>query len=318
MRYVLRADASSAIGAGHVMRSSAIAEELIDRGKNVVFVGQISGLPWVWERIATLGFNHIYNESSCFLSDPESDVLILDSYEIDEQDAFIAPEKWLHIIAVVDEYTPNYCCTLRIHPGPDSNWTGNSKTPILAGPNYIPLRTSLSKSVHTASQLQHRTRIAVVAGGTDLHGLVFEIARVLLNFSEKFEVQLFSNSTVDLDLDNRFHINEVGRRLEELTKDVDLVLTTASTASLEFLARGLCVGIVCAVENQLQYYKALGELGVAAQIGFRTLDNDWKLDKEKIYTLITSSAVRKKLLAKASGFIDFKGAKRIVDALTTL
>ena len=39
MRYVLRADASESIGAGHVMRSSAIAEELIARGENVVFVG---------------------------------------------------------------------------------------------------------------------------------------------------------------------------------------------------------------------------------------------------------------------------------------
>ena len=42
MRYVLRADAPEFIGAGHVMRSSAIAEELIARGENVIFVGQVS------------------------------------------------------------------------------------------------------------------------------------------------------------------------------------------------------------------------------------------------------------------------------------
>ena len=45
MRYVLRADASKILGAGHVMRSSAIAEELITQGAEVVFVGEISDLP---------------------------------------------------------------------------------------------------------------------------------------------------------------------------------------------------------------------------------------------------------------------------------
>ena len=47
MRYVLRADASQSMGSGHVMRSSAIAEELIARGEDVVFVGQISEIPWL-------------------------------------------------------------------------------------------------------------------------------------------------------------------------------------------------------------------------------------------------------------------------------
>ena len=318
MRYVLRADASQSIGAGHVMRASAIAEELISRGEEVVFVGQISGLPWVEERIAALGFTHIYNESSGFISNPESDVLLLDSYEIDRNDAFITPANWLHIVAIVDEQSPNYRCALRIHPGLDSDWTGGSKTPILGGSKYIPFRTSLSKNVHTSTQAQHKIKIAVVAGGSDPYGLVHEIARMLVMFSEEFDVYLFSNSILDAALDSRFRFIEVGHRLDELTKDVDLVLTTASTASLEFLARGLCVGIACAVDNQEQYYKTLGELGVAAQLGFRNLDNDWKLDKDKIHSLITSSEARGNLLVKAKGLIDFKGARRIVDAITTL
>ena len=43
-----------------------------------------------------------------------------------------------------------------------------------------------------------------------------------------------------------------------------------------------------------------------------------KLDKEKISLLITSSELRANLLEKAKGLIDFKGASRIVDAITTL
>ena len=318
MRYVLRADASQSIGAGHVMRSSAVAEELIARGEDVIFVGQISDLPWVEERIISLGFTHIYNESSGFISNPESDVLLLDSYEIDRNDAFITPENWLHIIAMVDELTPNYRCTLRIHPGLDSNWVGNSKTPILAGPKYIPLRSSLSKNMHDVRYEQHKLRIEVVAGGSDPYGLVPEISKILVTIPDQFEVYLFSSSNLDATLDARFHHIEVGRQLDELTKNVDLVLTTASTSSLEFLARGLCVGIVCAVDNQEQYYESLGKLGVAAPVGIRNLDNSWELDKEKIFSLVTSSKLRENLLAKAKGLIDFKGASRIVNEMTDL
>ena len=152
MRYVLRAGASQSIGTGHVMRSSAIAEELIARGEDVIFVGQISDLPWVEKRIASLGFTHIYNEARGFISNPESDVLLLDSYEISVNDIFIDPKKWLRIVTVVDEQTPDYSCQLRIHPGLDSNWVGNSKTPILAGSRYISFRSSLTKNLHVVSQ----------------------------------------------------------------------------------------------------------------------------------------------------------------------
>ena len=82
MGYVLPADASPTIGSGHVMRSSAIAEELIARGEKVVFVGQISNLLWVTERIMDLGFIEIYNNPLDFTSKSDTDVLILDSYEI--------------------------------------------------------------------------------------------------------------------------------------------------------------------------------------------------------------------------------------------
>ena len=299
------------------MRSSAIAEELIARGKDVVFIGQISELPWVKERITSLGFTDVFTEPSDYLSSSKSDVLLLDTYLIDINDAFINPENWLHVIVIVDELTPNYRCTLRIHPGVDSDWVGNSLTPTLAGPRYIPIRSSLSKKAHISIDMEHSLRVAVVAGGSDPYGLVHEIASILGKIPGQFEVSLFSDSTPST-LDSRFKYIKIGQRLDDLTMDVDLVITTASTSSLEFLARGLCVGLVCAVDNQRQYYDSLGKLGVAAQLGFRTLDNTWALDEQKIYSLISSTELRMNLMTKAVGLVDFSGASRIVDVITTL
>ena len=211
-----------------------------------------------------------------------------------------------------------YICTLRIHPSLDSNWIGASKAPTLAGPKYIPFRSSLSNNLHVVGQEQHKLKIAVVAGESDPCALVHEIARILVMFSEQFKVYLFTNSMLDSGLDSRFQYFDVSNQLDELKNNVGIVLTTSSTSYLEFLERGFCIGITCAVDNQEKHYDSLGELGVAAQIGLRNLDNNWELDKGKIYSLIASSELRGSLIAKTKGLIDFMGASRIVDAITTL
>jgi spore coat polysaccharide biosynthesis predicted glycosyltransferase SpsG len=300
------------------MRLSAIAEELIARGEDVLFIGQISHLPWVEERITSLRFTCIYNQLSDYSPNSETDVLILDTYETDIHDTFILLENWLHVIVIADAMTPNYRCTLKIYPGVDSDWVEDSLTPTLAGPKYIPLRSSLSNNLYVADQVQHKLRIVVVAGGSDPFGLVQEVTKILVKIQEQFEVYLFSNSNFASALDSRFFFFEVGKQLDELTKDADLVLTTASTSSLEFLARGLCVGIACAIENQEQNYRSLSKVGVAAQLGVRNADTGWELDESMIYSLVTSSKLRSELVARAEGLFDFKGSSRIVDAITSL
>jgi spore coat polysaccharide biosynthesis predicted glycosyltransferase SpsG len=318
MRYVLRADASRIIGSGHVMRTSAIAEELINRGEDVVFVGWISDLPWVEERISTLGFSQIYSDPSEFVSNPEFDILLLDSYEIKIDDDFIDLANWRHIIAIVDDQTPNYSCSLRIHPGLDSNWVGQSSVSILAGPKYIPFRANLHESVFAPPKNACMLKIVVVAGGSDPHNLVLEISKVLVTFPERFEAHLFTNVQSGFASDSRFNFVKIGSSLDEVSKDANLILTTSSTSSLEFLARGLCVGIACAVDNQKQYYHTLSQLGVAAPIGLHSPTSGWKLDVDMIHKLVTESDFRAHLTRKAHGLIDFSGARRIIDAIKSL
>jgi spore coat polysaccharide biosynthesis predicted glycosyltransferase SpsG len=318
MRYVLRADASPDTGAGHVMRASAIAEEFIARGEHVIFVGQISDLTWVKERINSLGFDQIYSDTSLFSSNSETDVLVLDSYEIDVDDSFIALEKWHHVVVIFDDLTPNYRCHLRIHPGLDSLSVGDSNTQVLAGPRYVPFRSNLSKDLSSDATDNHILRIAVVAGGSDPYGLVYEIARILHQLDEEFKAYLFVKPNSEWMLDSRFSLIPIGNQLDTVIRKVDLVFTTASTSSLEFLARGLCVGVFCAVDNQTQNYLSLGKLGVVAQLGVRKTDKTWELEEQKIKSLVASGELRRGIASKAKGFFDFNGASRIVDAITSL
>ena len=300
------------------MRSSAIAEELIARGETVVFVGRISDLTWVEERIAQLGFSNIYSNPQDFTPNSNFDVLVLDSYEIAVDDEFINLQNWVHVVTIVDELTPSYSCTLRIHPGLDSNWVGESNISILAGPKYIPFRSSLSKNISAPLENSKILKIVVVAGGSDPNNLVLEISKSLAIFSELFEVYLFTDFSSAFTPDSRFHFCKIGPELDEVSRDANLVLTTSSTSSLEFIARGFCVGVACAVENQKQYYDALARLGIAAQIGLHSSSLGWSLETNMIHKLITEPNFRADLAKKAHGLIDFKGAARIVDAIKYL
>lgn len=318
MRYILHADASQSIGSGHVMRSSAIAEELLARGEDVIFVGQISELPWVEKRIAILGFSQIYTDTADFISNPATDILLLDSYHVEVDNPFIDSKKWLHIIVIADEMTPAYACALKIYPGLDPSGFEDSSIPVLAGPKYIPFRASLSENTSVANKKSGVLKVVVVAGGSDPYNVVFEISKILASSSVIFEAYLFTNSAVDYNPDGRFLFCDIGPYLEEVIRDADLILTTSSTSSLEFIAQGHCVGIVCAVDNQKQYYDQLGHLGVAVQIGERIEPSEWSFKSEAVSKLLTDSEYRAKIRNSANGLIDFLGTKRIVDAMMSL
>lgn len=317
MRYVFRADASKFIGSGHVMRLSAIAEELIARHEFVIFVGEIQDLTWVEKHILTLGFSETYIDPALFETNPETDILIIDSYTISTNDDFLLRSNWLHVISIVDELTPNYSCDLRIHPGLDSLWTGNSKTPILAGPKYIPIRKSLKINSEKRNADRPFT-IGIVGGGSDPYNSVLEIARVLHDIENPFVVFLFTNMTINLVIDERFTYVPIGDRLEEITRDCDLIFTTSSTSSLEFLARGLPIGVVKVADNQDQNYNLLGQLGAAALIGTRSNEDIWNLNSALICQLIESPEIRESLISKSHNLIDFNGSSRIIEAIKSL
>jgi len=317
MRFVFRADASLAVGSGHVMRSSAIAEEVIARGIPAVFVGTIFELPWVSERIQGLGFIDIFDETNNFKSDSIADILILDSYDMPISDSFIQPSKWRTIVSIFDESTPQYQCGLRVHPGLTTVWPQFSDIKTISGPTYTPLRKTIK--VLEPSQGKKNLEVVVVGGGADVTDFVSAITTVLLEIKTNFHANLFvrDGKTLELDLDERFSINPIGKSLDEIANKAELVFTTASTTSLEFLARGTSVAIGCSVDNQELYYKELSNGNYAAPIG-EFLNNKWNLNTEMIRELVCSDLLRTRLMVNSANLIDLVGAKRIVDEILKL
>ena len=314
MRIIFRADASREIGSGHVMRSSVLAEEAICRGFECIFVGRISDLDWVSERIANLGFSQVLSDEYSFQANCGSDVLVLDSYSIPVSSLFIAKENWRLVLSICDAITPKYESDIELHPGLTVADTNHGAPIILSGPDYVLIRNSIKKSIKEVA-CRELPKVLILGGGSDPFGFVQAISGVLGTMNLNLHVDVFTNGLIPEDSKVKFVKHPIGSNLDFIAGDADVVFTTASTSSLEFIAREIPTGVVCSVENQEDYYNQLGKLGYASQIGFRDTSGKWIFNLDTIKELLESKE-KQNLLKKAThSLIDLRGAARVIDKL---
>ncbi len=314
MRFIFRADASRDVGSGHVMRSSVLAAEAISRGFECIFIGEISDLDWVAERIETLGFTQVLSDETLFVADPRTDVLVLDSYSIPISNTFIAKSNWKFVLSICDQVTPNYKVDIELRPGFEETRGGLAATELLCGAKYILIRQNILKSTRQKVEVE-TIKVLVVGGGSDPFGFVPAIAGVLNSLKMNLEVHFFTNEEISAGFPKGAVIHPIGSELDVIAQEIDAVLTTASTSSLEFIAREIPTGVACLIDNQQDYYEQLGRLGYATQIGIRTFAGSWDINIEAIRDLLGSQEKRDALKHSIKGLIDLKGASRVVDFL---
>ena len=316
MRLVFRADASGQLGSGHVMRLSAIAEEAIGRGIDSIFVGRVQEVDWLQKRIDQIGFSQTTVPEN-FVSRNEFDILVLDSYDIKLEEGFIQPSSWKKIVVVADDLTPEYLADLIIHPGLEDSWFKGDRSRFLSGPRYMPLRKTIRRVEYRCHDVIRK--IVVFGGGTDPFRFAEQMAKALRDEPGFASVVFFSDADKKIEsLDSRYNTTDFGPHLDSEIDSADLIFTTASTSSLEVLARGLPLGVGCAIENQLGYFKSLDKLRIATLIGERITTGNWELDMKAIRALISKAELRNRQIIRASGLIDLHGASRILDAITDL
>ena len=323
-RYVFRADASMEMGGGHVMRVCSIIEEMIDSDFRVVLVGQISGIPWLKDYLDLLGESLEIFEEKDFFSNPKHDVLIIDSYTLDPTQSFLDPSKWLRIVALVDSGTPKYFSDLFIHCGTNTSIERDfsiGKAKFVGGLDYIAIRKSIREINFDISKKEdlQTVRILVVGGATDPLGFVNNLAQELMGINDTINVILMNEESNSLKLlDSRFSQVKVGPGLEsELTK-ADLIFTLAGTSSWDFLSCGFPLGIALGFENQRDNYNFQLSNGIALDIGYRSINGEFKFQTENIKELISSSQLRKRLSKKATKTVDKFGVSRIKDEIVKI
>ena len=319
MRFVIRADAYRMSGAGHVMRSSVIAEELIDRGHEVYFVGNLDEIPWVGEYISKLGFKTIYKPSDQFVINQRTDTLILDSYEISINDSFIQPKNWRNILVLVDDATPSYAGNIYIHTGAETSWRkpdSLSSSIFLVGLEYLLIRKSLRKLKGMDIQNKNqRMQILISAGGSDPFGFSENLVKILSESTSIFHAYVLAP---DFELpieDSRFQLIRLGEKYESLLSVIDLVFTTAGTSSWEYLFLGIPTAVGCAAKNQQTNYQYLVNNSLAIDIGMLDSRNNWNINKSILSDISIYAIYESKLNTSNAENLGLTGYQKVTEIL---
>ena len=157
----------------------------------------------------------------------------------------------------------------------------------------------------------------VTGGGTDTFNFVEAICAALKKTTYDYRARIFTNNFELAELDSRFEVVPIGSELDVFAKSAMLIFTTASTTSLEFVAREVAVGIGYAVNNQEANYETLSSAGVAYPIG-RFIQSNWEINETNVVQLVRSSELRESLRKNCANLIDLEGASRIADEILNL
>jgi spore coat polysaccharide biosynthesis predicted glycosyltransferase SpsG len=316
MRFVLRTDVTKSSGAGHLMRCIAIFEQIKQRGYPSVFVGSFSDIAWTKQKVIDFGFGQIVDNPTDFVGNPDSDVLILDSYLIPIDDPFLSKHLWKKIIAISDEQTPDYKVDLIVHPTLKQVIKSDYSQEVLFGPAYFPIRNEIRKIESLDSKFD-KVEVLILGGGTDYENFSEVIAKNLMNIETRFAAKFISDNQSIEQMDARFEVFGLGTPIESLISQCTLALTTASTSAVEFIAREVPTGIVRAVDNQSEYFDYLSSQNLAMPIGERR-DSLWLIDNRAISDLIGNLSSQNTLRLNMAGLIDLKGSERILDKILHL
>jgi spore coat polysaccharide biosynthesis predicted glycosyltransferase SpsG len=270
MRVLFRADATQEIGAGHVMRCWALAEELATRGASVSWQGTID-VPWVRAALDGHGWNVVAPLGSSMdqALGLDADAVIVDSYTLDEAYRQTLLNTGTPVVAIVDDsYTTAGPASLWVNPGAPSSLQVDDAASFLNGPEYVLIRRAvrdLRRLRQESDSSQSRaTGITFLLGGTDFAGLA-PLIDGMPGLSERAG-GLFAGPGVQGGVSKVKWLSG-GPDLLRRASQSRLVVSAAGVSSWEMAHVGVPLALMQVAGNQAGNYSWMTQTGWALPLG---------------------------------------------------
>jgi len=284
---VFRADASSTIGHGHVMRCLSLAHELRDWGAQCMFVSRPEDGD-LRDHIARSGFEQfpIADMSAATMSavlravSLRPEWLVVDHYELDRQWESAMRRDVRQIMAIDDRPLRPHDCDVLL----DQNLSAREDAPIdatgaqtLIGVEYALLQPEYRQLRREARPRSgYLRRVLITFGGSDRHGLTLSaLHAVIENTGSDVQVDVVIPSANQYrgaiesvaNASPRVKMHKDLPTLAPLILAADLGIGAAGSTSWERLCLGLPSIVITLGENQVPIATALDQLGLAKWIG---------------------------------------------------
>jgi UDP-2,4-diacetamido-2,4,6-trideoxy-beta-L-altropyranose hydrolase len=338
MRVLIRADASSRIGTGHVYRCMALAEEIVGRGHEVLFAcadapGALLGLlaERGWRAVALPDGRDEAGDAAALAAAAGAgwDWLIVDHYERGAVFERAARPLAARLLAIDDLADRAHDCDVLVDSSHGAEEAGEYDALVppacrrLVGQDYVILRKAFRALTPTPPRAGPVRRLLVSLGGNDPVGMTIRALRTLARpqFAH-LEIEATS-SRANLRLDEvraaaaalpnaRLHVDTAA--FEPILQSVDLCLGAGGTTTWERMYLGKPALVAMLADNQTRITGRLAGLGLIASLGHaRDFDDDYLA--ARLAEALADSGWRLRAAQAGMRLVDGRGALRVVDAM---
>ena len=338
---ILRCDGGGQYGVGHVMRQLALADELRSRALPVQFVGSLEGAGWLGSLLAERGLSfrpaaHAPEALRDQLVGAAAAAVVLDGYHLPVTTGAELRAAGIPVLAMVD-YSFGVEQSADLYVDQNLGAVADRFLPASARPAGSRVLAGISYALFRDDVLQRRRgeqrepsgasvpRVLAVFGGTDPYAAAPVVVPAVLATGEPMTITVVAaTSTIAEQL--RALLLADGQSLDvvaptpdlaALAARADLIVSASGSSVWEFLCMGIPTALVCVVDNQVEGYNAVTDLGVAAGLG-HLADFDADRATTTIRGLLDSAPDRERLRRAGQQLVDGDGRIRVADALTAL
>ncbi len=335
----IRADASSRIGTGHVLRCLGLADELARRGHRVIFI-TVEAAGHLMEMVRARGYECVALAAAADAREDGSltmgvisrlgaavDWLIVDHYGLDSEWETLVRPSVRRLLVLDDLADRQHEADALLDPvhSDESAYRGlvPARTRLLLGPQYVLLRREFFSRRQTPRVIGPVHRILITFGGNDPLNLTGLVLRALA-------APDFAALRLDVTLGtSNMRLEEVRRqanslpnvtvyvqhpKLSELMEVADLCVGAGGTTTWERCYLGLPTLIAILADNQRDFAAYCNRIGVARLIG-----EGENLRVEDIRSAVLSAmedeAWRAACSVTGQALVDGQGIARVIDVL---
>lgn len=333
-------DLGPGLGAGHLMRCIALAEELVSRGRAVHFLTDAASVPFARAQLERREMT--WEQPPPDLAGQLAAVarhrpgtVVVDSYVLPVA-AYDALGTSYRVAAFVDAGARGRPADVVIDP------TLGAEADAAVGPDRL---LGIAHALIRDEVLAHRPsdvethvegdppRVVVFSGGTDAHGAAPPLAGAVLGAGLPVHLTVVAaRPELRAQLDalvpgpgQGIEVIDPTSELPALIARSDLVVSAAGTSSAELLCLGAAAALVQVADNQADTYRRAVEAGLVAPLGTladlrgdpasaRSIVRDL-LDGGDVEGGADGSGARRRLRRAAWAVVDGRGRARIADRL---
>lgn len=334
MKVIFCCDGSASIGMGHLMRCLVLAKEFRKHANRVLFATRKNvavanllrknNFSVLWLR----GNDGFINKNIVSkLCREKADLLIVDSYEMDEKSLNLLNKNFMKT-AIIDDnaelknYKADYVINGNIFASKLMYKKHDNKTKFFLGNKFALLSEDFLK--HRKDKLKEKTKnLLITFGGSDPENQTIRLVKLLNSFSHNFKVRIITGGFYKDFMKLKKYVKntacdiKIFRNVKNMSihmKWADLAVSGAGTTAYELASTGTPAILLVLADNQLKIAEKLDDTGAAYNLGYYKDISDDDI-KKKIINLALSFKKRKKMSQAGKRLFKERGAKNIADIL---